>query len=54
METWTLKMEKSTFEKELRNIDYAKVMNLISNLEGYKKLGNIEKYEVYFNSSLYF
>lgn len=46
METWTLKMEKSTFEKELRNIDYAKVMNLISNLEGYKKLGNIEKYEL--------
>lgn len=46
METWTLKMEKSTFEKELRNIDYAKVMNLISKLEGYKKLGNIEKYEL--------
>lgn len=46
METWTFRMEKSTFIKELRNIDYRKVMNYIINLEGYKKLGNIEKYEL--------
>ena len=46
METWTLRMEKSTFQKELRNIDFGKVMNNIINLEGYKKLGNIEKYEL--------
>ena len=46
METWTFKLEKSTFEKELRNIDYKKIMNYIVTLEGYKKLGNIEKYEL--------
>jgi len=46
METWSLKMEKSTFEKELRNIDYGKMMNIISELDSYKKLGNLEKYEM--------
>lgn len=46
METWTFKMEQSTFTKELRNIDYGKVMNYISQLSSYKKLGNIEKYEL--------
>ncbi len=46
METWTLRMEKSTFEKELRNIDYNKVMNLIVNLDSYQKLCNIERYEL--------
>jgi len=46
METWTFKMEKSTFAKELRNIDYSKVINCISKLQSYKKIGNIEKYEL--------
>lgn len=46
METWSLKMEKSTFEKELRNIDFKKIMNQITELESYQKLGNIEKYEL--------
>ena len=46
METWSLKLEKSTFEKELRNIDFKKIMSLVIGLESYKKLGNIEKYEL--------
>ena len=46
METWSLKLEKSTFEKEVRNIDFKKIMNLIIGLDSYKKLGNIEKYEL--------
>ena len=46
METWTLSMEKSTFEKELRNIDFNRVMNLIKEFESYRNLGNIEKYEL--------
>ena len=46
METWSLKIEKSTFEKELRNIDFKKIMSLIVGLESFKKLGNIEKYEL--------
>lgn len=46
METWSLHMEKSTFEKELRNVDYGKVMNEITKLDSYKKLGNIEKLEL--------
>ena len=46
METWSLHMEKSTFEKELRNVDYGKVMNEIIKLDSYKKLGNIEKLEL--------
>lgn len=47
METWSLRMERSTFEKELRNIDYSKIMNIISELDSFKKLGNIEKFELH-------
>lgn len=46
METWSLRMEKSTFEAELRNIDYLKVISLIEKIPSYKNLGNIEKYEL--------
>jgi len=46
METWTIRMEQSTFEKELRNIDFGKILNLIEKLPLYKTLGNIEKYEL--------
>ena len=46
MESWSIKMEKSTFERELRNIDFHKIMNKIVELESFKKLGNIEKYEL--------
>ena len=46
METWSIHMEKSTFERELRNIDYGKIMNEIIKLDSYKKLGNIEKQEL--------
>ena len=46
MESWSLKMEKSTFETELRNIDYLKVISLIAKTPSYKSLGNIEKYEL--------
>lgn len=46
MESWSLKMEKSTFEAELRNIDYLKIISSIEKIPSYKSLGNIEKYEL--------
>ena len=46
MESWSLKMEKSTFEAELRNIDYLKIISLVEKTPSYKSLGNIEKYEL--------
>ncbi len=46
METWSLKLEKATFEKELRNIDYCRIMNIISQLDSYHKIGNVEKFEL--------
>lgn len=46
METWSIKMEKSTFKRELRNLDYGHIMNIITTFDSYKKLGSIEKYEL--------
>ena len=45
METWTIKMEKSTFTPEFRNIEYQKLMNAIKENTPYDELQNIEKYE---------
>lgn len=45
METWTIRMEKSTFTPEFRNIEYQKLMNAIKENTPYDDLQNVEKYE---------
>jgi len=45
METWTIHVEKATFELELRNVEYARLMKALRETENYKKYGEIEKLE---------
>lgn len=45
METWAITLDKASFERELRNIEYGRIMKLLKETESYKKYGEIEKFE---------
>ena len=45
MESWTFRMEKTVYEKELRRLEYSKLLKSIKNKTNYETLANIEKYE---------
>ena len=46
METWKFSLEKTTFTKELRHIEYQKLFNLIKKNIKFNKLTKIEQYEL--------
>ncbi len=46
METWTIRMNQATFERELRELDYHNILSLVSKTKYYPQLGNLEKYEL--------
>ena len=45
MESWTFKMEKTVYDKELRRVEYTKLLNCIKAKTNYETLTNIEKVE---------
>ena len=44
-ESWTFRMEKAVYEKELRRIEYSKILNLLKAKTNYDALANVEKIE---------